>query len=67
MKVHGWASKRTFLSERHAARNLRVCKYSFTNVKKMESLIDTQIRHWINKLDDDFASKEGTLDARILL
>jgi hypothetical protein len=36
--------------------------YSFTNVKKMEPLIDEQITHWIGRLDEKFATPRRPLD-----
>lgn len=36
--------------------------YSFTNVKKMEPLIDAQIQHWIGRLDEKFATPREPLD-----
>ncbi len=41
---------------------LKTLKYSFTNVKKMEPLIDVQIQEWIDKISADFASKEESLN-----
>lgn len=36
--------------------------YSFTNVKKMEPLIDAQIQHWISRLDEKFATPHEPMD-----
>ncbi len=46
----------------HNAGILKTQKYSFTNVKKMEPLIDIQIQDWIDRISADFASKEETLN-----
>lgn len=37
-------------------------QYSFTNVKKMEPLVDARIREWIDKLDEKFAQTGETFD-----
>lgn len=43
-------------------RKIAAGPYSFTNVKKMEPLIDAQIRHWIDQLDEKFATPRKPLD-----
>ncbi|RHZ55722.1 hypothetical protein CDV55_103060 [Aspergillus turcosus] len=47
----------------HAAFRKHVAgPYSFTNVKKMEPLIDIRIQEWIDKLDEKFAQTGETFD-----
>lgn len=41
---------------------LKVIKYSFSNINKMEPLIDNLIQEWIDKIAADFASKEKAID-----
>src|SRR5699024_7766742 len=36
-------------------RKIAAAPYSFTNIKKMEPLIDRQISHWITRIDNLFA------------
>ena len=43
-------------------RKIAAGPYSFTNVKKMEPLIDAQIAHWISRLDEKFATTHEPLD-----
>lgn len=47
---------------RRVAGMLRFSKYSMSNVGKMEPLMDIQIHDWIEKISEEFASKEGTLN-----
>ncbi|EDP48503.1 cytochrome P450 monooxygenase, putative [Aspergillus fumigatus A1163] len=37
-------------------------QYSFTNVKKMEPLVDIRIQHWIDKLNEKFAQTGEIFD-----
>ena len=37
-------------------------KYSFTNIKGMEPLIDARIQAWISKLSDEFAKTGQKFD-----
>lgn len=37
-------------------------KYSFTNIKRMEPLIDARIQCWISKLSDEFAKTGKKFD-----
>ncbi|KAL2110426.1 hypothetical protein VUR80DRAFT_8124 [Thermomyces stellatus] len=43
-------------------RKIAAGPYSFSNVKKMEPLIDAQIQHWISRLDEKFAATREPLD-----
>ncbi|ROT39950.1 flavonoid 3',5'-hydroxylase [Sodiomyces alkalinus F11] len=43
-------------------RKIAAAPYSFSNVKKMEPLIDEQIENWIYKLDEKFAGTGEKLD-----
>jgi len=43
-------------------RKIAAGPYSFTNVKKMEPLIDAQIQHWIHRLDEKFATTRESFD-----
>lgn len=37
-------------------------QYSFTNIKKMEPLIDARIRDWSNKLEETFVKTGESFD-----
>ena len=37
-------------------------KYSFTNIKSMEPLIDARVQAWVNKLGDEFAETGKKFD-----
>ena len=37
-------------------------QYSFSNVKKMEPLVDARIQQWSNKLDENFAQSGKAFD-----
>ena len=50
------------LPKSHTTGILKTLKYSFTNVKKMEPLMDIQIQAWIDRISADYASKEETLN-----
>ncbi|KAK4233181.1 flavonoid 3',5'-hydroxylase [Achaetomium macrosporum] len=43
-------------------RRIVAAPYSFSNVKKMEPLIDEQIQNWIDKLDEQFACTGDKFD-----
>lgn len=43
-------------------RKIAAANYNFSNVKKMEPLIDTNIKNWIDKLDTLFANKDKPFD-----
>ncbi|PSS24952.1 hypothetical protein M430DRAFT_114266 [Amorphotheca resinae ATCC 22711] len=43
-------------------RKLMAGPYSFSNIKKMEPLIDASISEWIRKLDEDFAKPNRSFD-----
>jgi hypothetical protein len=37
-------------------------QYSFTNIKKMEPLLDMRIQEWTNKLDEKFVKTGEAFD-----
>lgn len=37
-------------------------QYSFTNIKKMEPLLDMRIQEWTNKLDEKFVKSGEAFD-----
>lgn len=43
-------------------RKIAAAPYSFSNIKRMEPLIDAQISHWISRLDTLFASTGKAFD-----
>lgn len=43
-------------------RKIAASPYSFSNIKKMEPLIDTNIKAWIDKLQETFASTQKPFD-----
>lgn len=43
-------------------RKIAAGPYSFTNLKKMEPLIDTRMRDWMFKMEERFASTGETFD-----
>ena len=43
-------------------RKIAATPYSFTNIKKMEPLVDAQIAHWISRLDQLFADTSEAFD-----
>lgn len=43
-------------------RKIAAASYSFSNVKRMEPLIDEQIEHWISKLENTFAVSHEEFD-----
>lgn len=43
-------------------RKITAPSYSFTNIKKMEPIVDEQIHRWISKLSDTFASSGEYFD-----
>ncbi|KAF2087657.1 flavonoid 3',5'-hydroxylase [Saccharata proteae CBS 121410] len=50
-------------SKTHAHfRKVAAAPYSFTNIKKMEPLIDDRMRHWVSRIDDLFAKTGDKFD-----
>jgi cytochrome P450 len=43
-------------------RKIAAGPYSFSNIKKMEPLIDARIMHWIHKLDELFSATGDKFD-----
>lgn len=43
-------------------RKVAAAPYSFTNIKKMEPLVDEQITRWVARLDEKFASTREEFD-----